>query len=201
MYPATGRRQVRTVRLIDVPRKTLPTRRDAGRPRGAAIQRTVLASVLEEISENGVEALSVERVARRSDVNKTTIYRRWPTRESLIAAALEGFADQLGASVPDTGSLAGDLSVLIKTVSAMVGQPAGLALLRAALSSSTQLSVSKLARSRVGDATKHPITLMVSRARARGEWREGVRIEQLVFTMVGAILHRALMEQIGRSVV
>ena len=60
--------------------------RPAGR--GPKVRAAVLAATLAELTENGYAALTVDSVARRSGVHKTTIYRRWKDREGLVADAV-----------------------------------------------------------------------------------------------------------------
>jgi AcrR family transcriptional regulator len=173
------------------------TRRDAGRARGAPITEAVLASTLAELATSGLEALSVERIARQAEVNKTSIYRRWPTREALVAAALEGVLDSVASRVPDTGSLRGDLLGLLEPVVDFVGQATGRAVVRAALSDSSESSVAAAAATRLSRQATHPVRALMARARARGEWRAGASGEQLVFALVGAVIHRAMLEHAG----
>jgi AcrR family transcriptional regulator len=169
-------------------------RRDAGRARGAPIVEAVLSRTLEELATSGLSGLSVERVARRAGVNKTSVYRRWPTREALVAAALEGILEDVAMKAPDTGSLRGDLLGLLAPVVALVNQPLGLAVLRAALTESSASSVAALAARRLEQGTASPARAMVARAKKRGEWRAGVSAEQLIFMLIGSILHRVLLE-------
>lgn len=169
-------------------------RRDAGRARGAPIVEAVLTRTLEELATSGLAGLSVERVAQRAGVNKTSVYRRWPTKEALVAAALEGILEDVAMKAPDTGSLRGDLLGLLEPVVALVSQPIGLAVLRAALSESSASSVSALAARKLGERSTSPVCALVARARKRGEWRKGANGEQLVFMLIGAILHRVLLE-------
>src|SRR5580693_3020763 len=87
-------------------------RRPAGR--GPKVRRAVLAATLAELSETGYAALTVEAVARRAGVHKTTVYRRWPEREALVIDAL---TDHVAAEVPvpDTGSIDTDLRELARS--------------------------------------------------------------------------------------
>ena len=82
------------------------TRRPGGRT-----ERTRLAALnatLELLGERGYAELTVEAVAERSGVHKTTLYRRWESAEGLVAAALLMGTEQEWTA-PDTGSLEGDL--------------------------------------------------------------------------------------------
>jgi AcrR family transcriptional regulator len=58
------------------------------RGRAAEVVERVLVASAEVLGEVGYAALRVEDVASRSGVNKTTIYRRWPTRAQLVAATM-----------------------------------------------------------------------------------------------------------------
>lgn len=175
------------------PGKRVP-RRDAGRARGAPIAEAVLARTLEELATVGLEGLSVERIARQAEVNKTSIYRRWPTREALVAAALAGVLDSVSARAPDTGSLRGDLLGLLEPIVDFVGQATGRAVVRAALAESAESGVAGLAAQRLSQQASGPVRALMTRARARGEWRAGASGEQLIFALVGAVIHRAMLE-------
>lgn len=175
-------------------RKKRRARRDAGRARGAPIVDAILAQTLIELAESGVEGLRVERIARRAAVNKTSVYRRWPTRGALVAAALEGVLGSVSAKLPDTGSLREDLLGVLTPVSALMSDPIGRGLFRAAVAESSAASVAALAARKFAQPSRSPVRRMVQRASARGEWRTGVPGEQLISMLVGAIIHRAVLE-------
>ncbi len=58
------------------------------RPRNAAIAGKVLAAAAEELRRGGYEGLSIDRVAERAGVAKTTLYRRWPSKAELVVALI-----------------------------------------------------------------------------------------------------------------
>ena len=60
-----------------------------GRPRSEAASRSILDAALDLIAEQGLGGFSVDEVAARSGASKATIYRRWPSKEALVAAAVE----------------------------------------------------------------------------------------------------------------
>jgi AcrR family transcriptional regulator len=169
-------------------------RRDAGRPRGASVVDAVFAATLDELAAVGMERLSIDRIARRASLNKTSVYRRWPTREALVAAALERMADTVAAGTPDTGSLRGDLLGLLAPVTAMMSEPAGRALLRAAIAEESAVDVAALAARALTQQSAAPIRDMISRAVSRGEWRSGAPPDVLLSMLIGAAMHRAMME-------
>ena len=77
------------------------------RPRSEEARRKALAAATDLIVERGVANLTIEEVAARSGVAKTTIYRHWPERASLIIDTVRATFEHVGT--PDTGSLRGDL--------------------------------------------------------------------------------------------
>lgn len=64
---------------------TLPARR-AGRPRSAESERSILDATMELLAAEGFAGLTLDRVAARARASKSTIYRRWPTKEHLMIA-------------------------------------------------------------------------------------------------------------------
>src|SRR5271156_7094325 len=79
--------------------------------RSARVREAILDAALSELIDGGYAALSVEAVAARAGVNKTTIYRRWPTLDDLLVEALTEWShDALPAQ--DTGNIETDLLAL-----------------------------------------------------------------------------------------
>jgi AcrR family transcriptional regulator len=169
-------------------------RRDAGRPRGEPIEAALLARTLEELAEHGINGASVDRIARAAEVNKTSVYRRFGTRDGLIAAALERVAGDVGAKLSDQGSLRKDLEWIAEEVATLLGTPIGQGLARAALSESSGAEIAAFA-AREMSRPRAAASALVARARARGEWRAGVAPEIVLAALVGAIIHRALLER------
>ena len=90
-------------------------------PAGAAVLRVDITAairnaVMNELADVGYGRLSIEAVARRAGVGKTAIYRRWNNKLEMV---LEIVSDVAGRAVPmpDTGSFAGDLQLLMLIVS------------------------------------------------------------------------------------
>jgi AcrR family transcriptional regulator len=97
-----------------------PRKRPGGR--SARVRAAVLEAALEELAAVGYGSLSLDGVARRAGVHKTTLYRRWGNRENLILdAMLDRGAERV--PIPDTGSLRSDLAELGKAIAASVRAP------------------------------------------------------------------------------
>jgi AcrR family transcriptional regulator len=80
--------------------------------RSARIVADVLRATAEELARVGYAALRMEEVAQVAGVNKTTVYRRWPTKMQLVAEAMRRESERRTV-VPDTGSLRGDLRIMM----------------------------------------------------------------------------------------
>ncbi|MBQ1074631.1 TetR/AcrR family transcriptional regulator [Micromonospora sp. C31] len=72
---------------------------------------TVIAAALDLLTERGIAATTVEAVAERSGVAKTTIYRHWKDQPALVLDAIASTLQE--PPDPDTGTLRGDLNALL----------------------------------------------------------------------------------------
>lgn len=108
-------------------------RRPGGR--SAAIRRRVLDAALAQLVQHGYDSLSIDVVAERSGVHRTTVYRRWRDVGGLLADALnEASVDAWRP--PDTGSLEGDLvAVNHEVYAALTADPVTVALIAASFRS------------------------------------------------------------------
>ncbi|MGP8301207.1 TetR/AcrR family transcriptional regulator [Streptomyces inhibens] len=95
-----------------------------GRHRGSGPRKSqeIFDATLDLLAAKGYEGLTIEGVAERSGVNKTTIYRWWPSKGALLGAALMG-ARRLDIEPADTGSLQGDLEALLHTITSLLTTP------------------------------------------------------------------------------
>jgi AcrR family transcriptional regulator len=160
------------------------------------VTNAVMYATLEELAERGVAELSIERIARTAEVNKTTIYRRWPTKEALVAGAFEYVLVDFESAHVDTGSLHGDLTVLAETIAQFVAEPMGRALARAAFAESSSPELAALAQRRMAQGAQSKAAALVARATERGEWRFRGPPEVAFSMLVGAILHRQFFEHL-----
>jgi AcrR family transcriptional regulator len=84
-----------------------------GRPRDRTLDHRILEQVLLLLSSRGYAGLTLDDLAAASGVAKTTILRRWPSKAAVAAAGVERLALQ-SVDVPDSGTLRGDLYVLLR---------------------------------------------------------------------------------------
>jgi AcrR family transcriptional regulator len=102
--------------------------------RSARVRDAVLAATYAELAEHGYPALSVEAVATRAGVHKTTVYRRWGSVDDLLADALDQTRDTPWP-LPDTGTVEGDLVAIATEVAEDVGGAVPTAVIAAAFQS------------------------------------------------------------------
>jgi len=83
----------------------------AGRPRDATIEHRVLEEALRQFGKRGWSGLAIDKIAAATGVGKASIYLRWDSKEELVLAAIDQIGPQ--ATDADTGTLTGDLRVMI----------------------------------------------------------------------------------------
>jgi AcrR family transcriptional regulator len=90
------------------------TQPPGSRRRGAALEATILAAAWAELGEVGYARLTMEAVAARARTGKQVLYRRWPNRAQLAVAALRHAVGSVADTIPDTGTLRGDIVGLLR---------------------------------------------------------------------------------------
>ncbi|MFC8195894.1 TetR/AcrR family transcriptional regulator [Streptomyces sp. NPDC060006] len=102
---------------------TAPARAASPRRRGAVLERAILEAALEQLSTVGWNGLTMEGVAAGAQTGKAAVYRRWPSKEDLVADALQAGLPPF-ADVPDLGSVRDDLLELCRRArEAMFSRP------------------------------------------------------------------------------
>jgi AcrR family transcriptional regulator len=79
---------------------TTEARRPPGRPRSEAADREIIAATLRLLGEQGYDRTSIDAVAAEADVTRATVYRRYPTKASLVCAALTSYPDEFSPGDP-----------------------------------------------------------------------------------------------------
>jgi len=160
--------------------------------RAARVRAAVLRAAGELLTEVGYDKMSVEDVAARAGVHKTTVYRRWPTKAALTAdAASLHSADAV--PIPDTGTMVGDLRLLAREVVANIGTEGGARRSRsiaAAAATSDELATA------MHGFWAHRLALsaeVVERAIHRGELPASIDANLIIETVIGPLWLRLLL--------
>jgi AcrR family transcriptional regulator len=88
-------------------------KRPVGRPRSVRSERAIFAATRELLSARGVRGLTIEGVAARAGVGKTTIYRRWRSKEELALALMLDTAEEF-MPAPELGDTRAELVTLVR---------------------------------------------------------------------------------------
>lgn len=124
-------------------RRSKEPRRARTGGRSARVVRDVLGATLEAFAEHGYAGLGIDDVARRAKVNKTTVYRRWPTKADLVRDALFSLRDD-DPPLPDTGSLREDLVRILRDRAARMASPRRRAIMHALLLSNADPDLQRI---------------------------------------------------------
>ncbi|MET0143793.1 MAG: TetR/AcrR family transcriptional regulator [Ilumatobacteraceae bacterium] len=160
------------------------------RPRSEEARRKALAAANDLIIERGVGNLTIEEVAARSGVAKTTIYRHWPERASLIIDTVRMTFEHV--STPDTGSLRGDLEAFFlgmvrADLSGKVGH-----IMPCLIDAASRDPEIEMLLDRISIERQQPILTMVERAQRRGELPPSLDTRVVIGTILGPIVFRKI---------
>ena len=164
-------------------------RRPGGRT--AQTSQAILDAALSALAEVGYAALTLDTVAARAGVHRSTIYRRWATKDELIVDAVLASAAR-DVPTPDTGSLRGDLRAFAQAVAANLASPVALALLRTYVSETGRAAGIELVARAFWDERFALAATMVSRAAGRGELAAEADAELMIEMLVAPLFLRTL---------
>jgi AcrR family transcriptional regulator len=160
-----------------------------GRPRSPEADRAIAAATLELLAEHGFAGVTVEAVAARAGVAKSTVYRRFPSRLELIIGVIRHELADPKEPV-DTGTVAGDLGVIARRlVVALTRTPFGRAL-PAMLSATAAHPELHEVRLEFLASRRAPAVAAVRRALERGEIRPDARPDEVVDLLSGPVFYR-----------
>ncbi len=174
---------------MDTPRTARPGGRTA---RTASV---VLAAAIADLSARDYADISVESIAARAGVHKTTVYRRWGSKVEVIRQAMASAA-VAHIQVPDTGSVDGDLLLLARAVQVVLSPPQGAAI-------TTALIVGGLASTELAEVMRQfwaarveAISAIVDRAVSRGELPAGTDVVALMRALAAPLYYQLLVARV-----
>ncbi|MFD7663271.1 TetR/AcrR family transcriptional regulator [Streptomyces sp. NPDC059788] len=167
----------------------------ASRPGGrtARTRQAVLDAVFAELGEGGYAALTMERIAQRSGVHVATIYRRWRSTEGLVCELMTDVS--AGIPLPDTGTLAGDLRALARSIAAFYTQPRYYGLLEAVVSAAARQPEAADVLRQFFDERLRLAGGMVLRAEERGELPAGADPDEVMAALGAPFYYRLLISR------
>jgi AcrR family transcriptional regulator len=165
------------------------TSRPGGRT--ARTAAAVFAAAIDELAERGYDDISIETIAARAGVHKTTLYRRWHSKAGLITQVLASSAQSM-IPVPDTGSAGADLRALARSVQEVLSDPRGAAITRALLAGSASSPEIRQLMEDYWAARLAAISVIVDRAAARGELPTGTDPEMVMRAVAAPLFYQLL---------
>jgi len=168
----------------------------AGRPRSTAADHAILSAALKLFVQHGFDGVTIEEVAQVAKVARTTVYRRWSSKEALLAKAIaleRGYPElELISSPTATLDLPGQL---LESISEILTEPNYL----------------KMVARLIGSVPEHPelmsaywkaylaprrqvVRRVVERLRDEGIVRKTANADVLLDLISGAVMHRLLIE-------
>jgi AcrR family transcriptional regulator len=163
-----------------------------GRPRSEKAKNAIIQAAAELLLEQGLAAVSMDAVAAQAGVSKATIYRWWPTKESL---ALDALYNEWAAVPPaeDTGSLRGDLLTLLRPWARLATKRPYARVMTALLTEAhTDPDFAREYRARFVRPRRDQGRAIFRRAIKRSEIPADTKIEVALDLLYGPIYHRLL---------
>jgi AcrR family transcriptional regulator len=160
--------------------------------RSARIHRLLLQVTGLLLDEGGLPAATVDAIAERSGVSKTTIYNHWPSRTAIAASA---FAELMGAAVPvpDTGSLAGDVTEhLVRLGAFYASEPRGKTFAQLLAACVDDEAGAAYFREYFLAERHRVIAQLWQRALDRGEADPAIGLDEVIDILAGPLIFRRL---------
>jgi AcrR family transcriptional regulator len=162
-----------------------------GRPRDARVDRAILAATLELIAERGVRDFRMDDVAGRAGVGKGAIYRRYRSKDELVAAAVAGLVSEI--AVPDTDSTRGDLLALMGEAVAVYADPTAAGVMPSLVGEMRrQPELADAVRDGFLARRRQALREVLERAVGRGDLRVDLDFELALDVLGGPLFYRLL---------
>jgi AcrR family transcriptional regulator len=186
---------------MGTPIKPDNSRNTLGRPRNPVVDQAIVRAALELFIEHGVAGASIEKIAKRAGVAKTSIYRRWSSREALLAQAIEVARDATGYTIDVIDHTAPrDFVRLLVEACEVIARP----------------EIRKLMARLIGSVPDYPGLMQVyretyylprrrafvralERAQAAGLLAADIDFETIADMLIGALMYRLLIPPSGEN--
>jgi AcrR family transcriptional regulator len=160
------------------------------RPRNTDSDAAILTAAAETLQRDGYDGLIVDELARAVGVAKTTVYRRWPTKNHLVVSVIAAWQGEV--AVPDSGDTEADL-VAIVTGMARALDPASMRRLVAELAAASARDADLRAQVELlWNARRAATAAILARGVADGTLRDDLDVEIAMDQLAGAVYYRVL---------
>jgi len=152
----------------------------------------ILEAAVDELADVGYGGVTIESVAARAGVGKSTIYRHWPDKLALIADAFETFHVQMVPDVEDR-SARESVETLLGHVAEVVLDSTWSRCIPALIEGAERDGRVREFHHGYSAERRHELTDVIARGIERGEFREGLDPELATIALLGVIFYRRLM--------
>jgi AcrR family transcriptional regulator len=164
-----------------------------GRPRSETAHKAVLAAAADLLLDRGLPGVSMDAVAERAGVSKATIYRWWPTKETLALDMLYNEWAKVTPQMYESGSLRVDLLSLLRAWSRLAsGRPYGRVVAALLMEGQTDPAFSAEYQRRMVEPRREQARAIYRAAIARGEIPADTKVEVAIDLIYGPLYHRLL---------
>ncbi len=167
------------------------------RPLSEAAREKARAAAFEVIATTGVAGFTVDAVAKRSGVAKTTIYRHWESANALLIDTIDCMV--VPFPTPDTGSMAGDLQSFLDVLTPMFDDPSMVRVMLGTMAAASLDDELDRIHQDLLHERQRPIREMIERAQVRGEIRKDVPIDTVIDMVEGPFMSRFLLRRVERN--
>jgi TetR/AcrR family transcriptional regulator, regulator of autoinduction and epiphytic fitness len=161
-------------------------------PRVERSRHVIRSAALDELGEAGYGAFTIESVAARAGVGKSTIYRHWPDKLALIADAFETFHEQRGPDI-ESGSPRERLERIVRHVAEIVVGSTFSACIPALIEAAERDRDLRKFHHRFQKEARRPLVSVIAQGVAAGDFPPHVDPELAALALLGAIFYRRLM--------
>lgn len=170
-----------------------------GRPRDEKIDEQITSAALGILADVGFERFSVEQVALRAGVAKTTVYRRFPCRNDLVVGALLRMNDALPAA-PASGPVRDRLVVVLGGVRRRTADSVGgRVFMRVVSEGHSQPGLAQLIHDRVLEPRRDILRGILMDGISAGELRDDLDLDAVVPALVGPMLYLGLWDDVSEK--
>lgn len=150
-------------------------------------KKAVLAATHELLQKFGLSGVTVDEVSRRSGVAKTTIYRHWPSRESLLLDACSKLSSR--PPVPDTGGIRTDLETLACGAATRLHMPWATVMPSIIDAAERDKELAEL-QSQIHAQMRGAFVAVIERGQKVGELERSLDPRELIASILGPLFYR-----------
>jgi AcrR family transcriptional regulator len=166
---------------------TSPVKRRPGRPRSMQSEEAIIYATTMLLTDEGYASLTVAKVAARARASKSTIYRRWPTKEHLV---IEAFNRWPALSPSDKGDVMSDLLDLFRQFLRILHKPPSNAIMPTLVAERAHNPALAAVFDPLMQRRRDPARLILMRAIERGELPRSTDVELAVDAIMGITVLR-----------